>query len=86
MDEESYSLLLRLYHMCKNLCFILVVGQDSHGSPAMPFLDKPRDKGSANFQIYDDAEIAKTFAMNSKVYETQQLSSEDFRAIVLDLA
>jgi len=39
MDEESWSLLLRVYNQCSNIAILLVVDQDFKGNPIMPKLE-----------------------------------------------
>ena len=36
MDEESASLLCRVYQSCSSLCVILVTDQDFKGNPIYP--------------------------------------------------
>mmetsp|Transcript_37080 Transcript_37080/g.56890 ORF Transcript_37080/g.56890 Transcript_37080/m.56890 type:complete len:142 (+) Transcript_37080:2479-2904(+) len=72
MDEESYSLFLRLYNSVSSLCLIMIVGQDTQGNPEMPFLDKTKSppvkkpglsSSHGDFIENDDAELAKLLLM-----------------------
>ena len=40
LEEESWSLILRLYGSCSNVSIIMVVNQTFKGSPIMPQLEK----------------------------------------------
>lgn len=39
MDEESWSLILRIHVNCFNICTVLLVDQDKKGNTIMPKLD-----------------------------------------------
>jgi hypothetical protein len=44
MDEESVSMLVRLYSMANNFVCMMLVNQDSQGGPIMPQLPKKNKK------------------------------------------
>ena len=36
MDQESWTLVLRVYNQCSNICFLMITNQDFKGNPIMP--------------------------------------------------
>ena len=42
MDSNSYSLLLKVYTQCTNLCIITIILQDYKGDPIFPTIPKTK--------------------------------------------
>ena len=42
LEEESWTLILRLYANCQNICIVMSVNQSFRGTPIMPILRKQR--------------------------------------------
>lgn len=48
MDEESWSLILRVHSQCSNICTVMIVGQDSKGNAILPKLEIAHKRLFAN--------------------------------------
>ena len=84
LEEESYSLLLRLFDSCGNVVMLLIVDQDHKSLPIMPSLEKPRTKEEKNrakslHYCADDYATEKEFVKTAKIIDVPSLSVKDLR-------
>lgn len=93
LEEESFSLLLRVYEECENIVMIMIVDQDHKSLPIMPTLEaikqlKESEKQKIQVPQYciDDHRILKEFMIKAKVIDVPSLSVKDLRQILVGLA
>lgn len=90
LEEESWSLILRLYGSCSNICITMVVNQTFKGSPIMPQLEKQassapkRGPGAAPEELpyyHEDQplllrSLEKLFMKDAKIFDTPSLNAK----------
>ena len=93
LEEESFSLLLRVFEECENIVILMIVDQDAKSLPIMPSLEairqikeKDRNKIEAPQYCIDDHRILKEFMKQAKVIDVPSLSVKDLRQILVGLA
>ena len=89
MNGVSYSLLLRVWSSCPNICVIICVQLDSIGNPYLPNLEKPSPgQGNTKFNFYTvlDQEIQVEYLKESMYFDLPRLSKEDLKKILVEMA
>jgi hypothetical protein len=85
MEEESWSLLLRVYQECSNMVIITITDQDQKGNPMYPDPESlSKNKANGGRPYYnDDKKNHEIFKENSHVYDMPALNKKDLRRMLL---
>jgi hypothetical protein len=68
MDEESWTLLMRVFRECQNICFIMIASQSFGGNAITPKLEKSK-KGGVLPYFHDEIEQESLFIDSARIFD-----------------